>query len=132
MKTYSVYQDSVPFGTAEIIREGLYYRIQIRCPNAVRVTVAGANGMRDLGICVPLEEKFVIQTRVPIKQLGEGEMYFCVHSEKNAFVPVETDKPFEHLDMIRDSALSFQNGQIGVQTSISKPIGQWSEPNTSE
>ena len=132
MKTLSVYRDSVPFGLAEIIREGLYYRIRVHCPQSGRVLVYEAKGMRDLGICVPSEGEFVIETRVPVKQLGEGELSFCVTSDKNMFHPVEADKPFEHPDILRDCVLCFQKGQIGVQMAISRPMGQWSDPNTSE
>ena len=124
MRTFTVYRDSESFGAAQIKREGLYYRIQIRCPKGGRVTVLGPKGMRDLGICVPSDGSFVIQTQVPVKALGEGDLFFSIASEKLSFYPVEANKPFARLDIVRECVMSVQNGQIGVQMDISKPTGQ--------
>lgn len=59
-----------------------------------------------------------------------------------AFYPIETDRPFAHLEELEQGILTSRDGQTGVfipeevqragQTSSDSPTGQWSEPMTSE
>lgn len=131
-ETFLVDRDGIAFGNAEMIREGLYYRIRVRCPKPVRVQLCGEKGVQDLGICVPSGSGFAIETRVPVKRIGEGAVSFQVAPEFGPFYAASPDKPFSHLGDLRNCVFRFQNGQAGVQIVISNPTGQWSEPKISE
>ncbi len=62
--------------------------------------------------------------------------------QAGTFYPIETDRPFEHLEELEQGILTSRDGQTGVfipeevqragQTSSDSPTGQWSEPMTSE
>ena len=127
-----VFREGKPFGTAIISIEGLYYRINIRCPEPIRVWIKGGKGRRELGLCVPADTGFVINTRIPVRHLGEGPFSFCVEEKNEKVFPVYRDKPFPYLDKLRNAMLFQEGGLTGVQIVSSKPTGQWSEPNTSE
>ena len=129
---FTVYRDGTAFGRASMAREALYYRISVRCPEPVRVSIYGDKGFRDLGICVPSGNEFIIETRIPSKQIGDREVRFQAESEKDSFFPVYANQRFLHLDILRSSVLAFRSGEIGVQIVSSNPTGQWSEPITSE
>ena len=62
-----------------------------------------------------------------------------VSGESGEFYPIETDQPFEHLEVLEQGILTSRDGQTGVfvpngtdQISSDSPTGQWSEPITSE
>lgn len=62
--------------------------------------------------------------------------------ETGTFYPIETDRPFAHLDELEQGVLTNRDGQTGVflsgntsgsdQISSDSPTGQWSEPIISE
>ncbi len=112
------------FGNAEMVREGLYYRIRVCCPEPVRVQFCGEKGVQNLGICVPAESGFVIETRIPIKRVGEGAVSFRLEQEMGQFIEVFRDKPFVPLENLRNCVFCVYNGQAGVQSVISNPTGQ--------
>ena len=131
MKTdYTVFRGTKATGKAEFAREGLYYRICVHCMNPARIQLFSANGILDLGVCVPSEGEFIIQTRIPVKKIGEGDIAFYMDSEET-FYPVSEDAPFLRLDLLRSCVMSYRGGVTGVQRESSKPTGQWSEPSTS-
>lgn len=121
-------------GSACVNRCGLYYHIVCKCEligkDHFRI-VASCDGKQvDLGVCVPIEGGFGLQTRIPVKRLGEGELCFKVVSGNAAsselFIPVSESEPFLHLSMLDTAYLVKRNGQTGVclQTDSSKPTGQ--------
>ena len=84
---------------------------------------------------------FGVDTRIPIKRLGEGSMSFRLlpkHSKMDGrFVPVSPDEPFGYIRQLQKAHLATRDGMVGVvfaedQKSIDSPTGQWSEPITSE
>ena len=132
-KQFSLYKDWESFGTAEVEREGLYFQIRIRCSGPARISVSGSAGERDLGICVPSEDgSFGMVTRIPIKQIGPDNICFQLEQKKKGFYLVVPGEPFLHLEKIRNSILACDNEKIGIQTEISSPTGQWSDPKISE
>lgn len=105
-------------GTAEVEKEGLYYRIQCVCtpPNMEihRIYVSDGQRKRDLGICVPIGTNFALTTRIPTKYLnGENLRFFLVQQNAGA-IPVETDMEFYDLDKLETARLQVTNGQAEV------------------
>ena len=144
-REYSVFSGEEVIGKVLVQRQGLYYRISCRCQltGTVRYKLMASCGENtaDLGLCVPHGRQFGVDTRIPIKRLGEGSMSFRLlpkHSKMDGrFVPVSPDEPFGYIRQLQKAHLATRDGTVGVvlaedQKSIDSPTGQWSEPITSE
>ena len=142
---YSVLSGDETIGKVFVQRQGLYYRIQCRCSITGTVKyklVAKCGGnVVDLGLCIPYRDGFGMDTSVPIKRLGEGELIFHLkpkHNEtKGEFIPVSPEEPFGYIQKLQQAHLAQQDGLVGIavnedQNSKDSPTGQWSEPSTSE
>jgi hypothetical protein len=121
---YTVFRETEAFGKAELNREGLYYRICIHCPQSARIHLRCALGTLDLGVCVPSAGEFIIQTRIPVKKIGEGKITFYTASEETSFYPVSEDASFLRLNLLRSCVMASHGDVIGVQRVSSKPTGQ--------
>lgn len=121
MNSFVICRDGKAFGTAQCFREGLYFRISVRCPESVRIFLHGEKNILDLGICVPMDNQFGIETRVPVKRIGERVMDILT---EETFYPVSQDKPFSRLYQLRSSVFTVLEGSYGVQKVISSPTGQ--------
>lgn len=128
-KEYEIYMGSEIVGTAYVTKEGLFYRISCLCRLTgtvpCRIKVIGEKEA-DLGICVPLNDGIGVETRIPIKRVGDRELQFCV-SPKNRvntelFIPLSVDEPFTYLQRLEDAYLSRRNGQVGLAFKDRSPI----------
>lgn len=141
IQDYSVTLGGKETGRVQVERQGLYYRIFCRCKlsGEVMYRLVAACGERtaDLGILVPTESGFGVETRIPVSRLGEGTLSFSLrpkHDEATIFVPIRPEEPFAYLSHLRQARLEYRDGQLGASFSqklISRETGQWSEPNTS-
>ena len=142
---YSVLSGQEVVGKVFVQRQGLYYRISSRCnlTGAIRYKLMASCGTNtvDLGLCVPYGEQFGIDTRIPVKRLGEGVMSFQLlpkhHKLEGNILPVSPEEPFPYIQKLQQAHLAQQDGLVGVvfsedQRSNDSPTGQWSEPITSE
>ena len=142
---YFIRSGEETIGMVMVQRQGLYYRIccKSKLTGAVRykLMVSCGNNTVDLGICVPLEEGFGVNTRIPVKRLGEGPLTFQLtpkhHMLLAQFVPVSNEEPFGYIRYLQNAHLAKQDGRMGIvfteaQNSRDNPTGQWSEPITSE
>ena len=119
---YEVMLGEKSVGRMEVCREGLYYRFRCGCSltGAVvcKIVVACGGEQRSLGIPVPEGNRFVLDTRVPVKYFPPGEPKFRVLPRRQAsegkFVPVYPEEPFAYLAQLKDAYLARRNGQIGV------------------
>lgn len=118
---YAVYMGSERVGTAQVIIEGLFYKIYCLCQLdgtvPCKITVCGENEV-DLGICVPLQNGFGMKTRIPIKKIGKGELRFCVLPKyvrrDEHFLELSTEKPFRYIHLLKDAYMSHKDGHIGI------------------
>lgn len=119
---YPILYNNMPVGFAEIAKEGLYYRFSCKCKlpgSAVyRVIVSNENAIRNLGVCVPDKEGFVLKTRVPKKYFTGKNFLFsidCKTEEKQEkAIPVFTGMAFAYLDQLEAAQLKIVNGQPSV------------------
>ena len=119
---YSVYFGNLLAGKVQVVRQGLYYRFVCRCQISgdvmCRLLVSCGNQSVDLGVVVPVDGGFGLNTRIPMKRLGEGQLKFLLrpkHDIKHvAFVPVYPEEPFAYIERLKEGFLSRQDGQIGV------------------
>ncbi len=116
-----MFSGSQKIGTAQVAREGLYYRIHCNCSLSgdvlYKIILHGEQTQEDLGICVPMDGAFGIRTRIPIKRIG-GELRFIAvprHRElTDHFIPVENGSPFPYIDRLENAFLDIRNGQTGI------------------
>ena len=111
-----------PIGKAEVLRQGLYYKIHCRCRltgNVMyRLYVKGNSGEESLGVLVPLGSGFGLETRIPVKRVGEGELSFFVEPKHTAssgeFMLVYPEEPFSYISRLKDAYLEYRDGQPGL------------------
>ena len=119
---YSVSWNGQHCGKVTVSRQGLYYRIHCRCllPAEDIYRLQAACGIRreNLGVLVPTEDKFGLDTRIPVKQLGDGELVFTVTSKRQPvqgrFVPIVDEEPFAYISRLKGSFLEIKNEQMGI------------------
>ena len=138
---YEVYLGSTSAGKVQVLRQGLYYVFHCRCTlsgGMYRLFASCGSREESLGIVVPIDGGFGLDTRLPVKRLGEGTMQFRLvpkQAERQETVfPIRPGEPFPGLSQLEKARLAYREGKPAavVSQSSSSPIGQWSEPKTSE
>lgn len=119
---YSVRFGSQPVGKVQVLRQGLYYRFICRCQLSgdvvCRLRVVCGGRKESLGVVVPMDGGFGLDTKLPVKRLGEGEMEFLLIPKhdvpQGTFVPIYPDEPFAYIQRLKDAYLARQEGQLGA------------------
>lgn len=79
-ENYAVYFGNRPVGKVQVTRQGLYYRFLCRCQLTgdvmCRLWVSCGDKRESLGLVVPVDGGFGLNTSLPIKRLGEGGLNF--------------------------------------------------------
>ena len=109
-------------GKVVVQKKGLYYHFSCRCyltdQTIYRLVVTVGTTRTNLGIPVPLDGSFVLNTKQPVKTIGEGEMSFALVTKKEdcsvTFVPIVPEEPFSYISRLKDSFLELQDGQPGI------------------
>ena len=80
--------------------------------------MSNENAIRNLGVCVPDKEGFVLKTRVPKKYFTEGNFLFSIDCEteekQEKAIPVFTGMAFAYLDQLEATQLKIVNGQPSI------------------
>ena len=121
-QSYSVSCKGTHAGKVVVQRSGLYYHFSCRChlPDQIiyRLVVTVGKMCVNLGIPVPMDGSFVLNTKQPVKTIGEGEMSFALVTKKEdcsvTFVPIVPEEPFSYISRLKDSFLELQDGQPGI------------------
>ena len=78
MEDYAVSLGGKPVGRAQVSRQGLYYRVVCRCNLSgevmYRLECACRERKTNLGILVPCESGFGLETCFPVSRVGEGKL----------------------------------------------------------
>ena len=109
-------------GRAKVSREGLYWRFRCRCSLSgevvCRLRVRCGDKAENLGIPVPQNGAFELNTRIPVKKLGSGRMEMEAvpkHDKmEGLFVPLRAEEPFQYLRRLEDAFLQVRDGQVGI------------------
>ena len=107
-------------GTAAVEKQGLYYHVWCRCSleqNALyRVLLVSGGKHLDLGTCLREGEEYVINTRVPAKQIYEDISFRLVEKGENPapFYPIVQGHPFLYLESLPNAKLVINNGTVGI------------------
>ena len=119
---YDIFMGKEVVGTAQVERQGLYYRFVCHCKlsGAVmcRVTVSCNGHHENLGILMPCGDGFALATKLAAKKLAKGKWVFRVlpkhQCSDRKFIPVYPEEPFAYLTRLKNAFLEVQNGQVGV------------------
>lgn len=88
--------------------EGFVCRLRVSCEDR----------QENLGILVPMDGGFGLETRLPVKRLGEGDPDFTLvpkhESGSGTFVPVYPEEPFAYISRLKKSYLAKKDGQLGI------------------
>ena len=126
--SYEVYQGTKPVGKVQLVKQGLYCRIQCRCrpegQQVHRLYVLSDTGRENLGVVVPEGDGFVLDKCVPAKRLGSGKPEFQLlcggGAREGVFIPICPEEPFQYIQRLKDAFLESENGKVGVRI-LEKP-----------
>jgi len=135
---YSVKYQNTIVGQAELIKQGMYYRISCQCrlPKDGWYRLYLDNGVRDydIGLFVPAAGEYRLVSSVPMRRFCGTDFQFTVKSmqpeEIGRFFSVEVHEPFAELMRLEHACYKMKNGQVGIWISelysndSSKPTGQ--------
>lgn len=120
--SYPIMLGGQEIGNAIVTKEGLYYRFNCcsRLSGEIMylLKVNCEKGEVNLGVCVPLQNGFGVNTRLPIKMIGNGDLSFYItprHPDiTNMFIPIRAEEPFRHLEKLERAYLKKQDGILGI------------------
>lgn len=122
--SYGVLFGSQQIGKVQVQRQGLYYRFICRCQLTgdvvCRLLVTCGEKQENLGVVVPVDGGFGLDTRLAVKKIGEGKMEFLLvprHEtveKTGTFCPIYPEEPFAYIARLKDAFFARQNGQAGV------------------
>lgn len=83
-----------------------------------RLIVSCGTKRENLGILIPQGESFILDKRLPVKRIGNGELSFSLIPKKESvsgtFVPISPEEPFTYISRLKKSFLIYRNGQPGI------------------
>ena len=109
-------------GRVQVRRQGLYYVFRCRCSLSGQTlwyleAVCGEK-RENLGVLVPIDGVFGLDTRRPVKNLGEGKIQFALRPKQDRprahFATIYPEEPFAYIQKLKDAFLETRNGQIGA------------------
>ncbi len=120
-KEYPITAEGQSIGTAYITAQGLYYEVRCICKmqsGVLHIEADCGNRRENIGICVPKDGKMVINTKIAQKKLN-GLIGFTVRSRtRDAWVPLNTEKPISFLYRITDARFAVRSGTPGLLVPI--------------
>lgn len=110
---FSVYFGNKSVGKVQVVRQGLYYRFCCRCRMerdiVCRLYVSSGDKRENLGVVVPVDGGFGLETKVPVKRLPEDNLEFCLipktDTEGGYLVPVYPEEPFGYISRLKTAYL---------------------------
>lgn len=119
---YPVMFGNCQVGKIQIIRSGLYYRFICRCQltgDVISKLQMDCEGIQTvLGIVVPFDGGFGLDTRIPVKKIPKGKPFFYLKPNKEAvtdrFIPIYPEEPFSYIEKLKQSYLIRKGNQLGI------------------
>ena len=110
-----------PVGQVQVLREGLYLRIRCCCHldgEVCRLLARCGEREENLGILIPKDGQFHLDTKIPAKRLGQGSCRFTVVPKKavlaGKFVPISPEEPFAYIERLKEAHLVRREGRMGI------------------
>ena len=134
MDTYCIYLGNQKIGEAIVVKQGLFYSIHCLCDITgsvpLRITVKGDREV-DLGLCVPMGDRFGLNTSIAISKVGGSQLYFegrPKHKVKTKeVITVSPDEPFQYLSKLKEAYLVSRN-EISFKEKSPIPPGNDQNP----
>lgn len=122
---YPVYFGSEQSGKVQVIKRGLYYRFVCRCILSgevicrLHVRFGQTGDWESLGVVVPMDDGFGLETSLPVKRFAQGTPQFRLlpkHEKpvSGTFIPISPEEPFAYIARLKDAFLVRQGGQVGI------------------
>lgn len=103
-QVYGVTYQNNAVGSVTVSREGLYYifNCSVNLPKAeiYKLILCRESERIDLGVLIPANNRFELQKRLPIKQVGKDDFHFEVTSKQESYIPVNEGQPFEYISQL--------------------------------
>lgn len=119
-ETCEITRSGKAVGRARVRREGLYYCFSCRCAGSgiFRIRVSRGGKEENLGIPLPENGGFVLETRLPVSRFPAGKFRFFVEEQRREyFVPVVPGQPFDRLEQLKNARYAERDGIAGVMIS---------------
>ena len=85
---------------------------------ACRLWMVCGDKKEDMGILVPMDDGFGMNTKVPVKRIGEGTPEFILTMKHDrmsgVFVPIYPEEPFAYISKLKNAYLVKQEGKTGI------------------
>ena len=124
-KEYPITADGKTVGTAYISPQGLYYEVRCICKmqrSVLHIEADCGNRMENIGICVPMDGKMVISTRIPQKKLN-GCIGFTVRTQtREIWIPLNSGAPIPHLHRITEARFAVRAGIPGLLIQVTAEV----------
>lgn len=119
---FGVYLGNQLAGKVQILQQGLYYRVICRCNISgdiiCRLLVRCEEKCENLGILIPEGDGFGLDTKIPVKRLGKGEMHFFLKPKhecpEGTFTAIYPEEPFSYISFLKTAFLQRKEGEIGI------------------
>ena len=106
---YEITYEGAPVGKAQIEKQGLYYHFSCRCrlpeEGFFRIHVINSDQRENLGICVPIDDVFGMDKRLPVARLGEGNLSFELLPKEWEFQQVVIERGMEETPDVEEMQL---------------------------
>ena len=125
-RCYDLYFGETVIGQVTVVRQGLYDWITCTCmlPDRVmyRLWARTDTDIVDLGILYPQNGSYGLNTRLPMKRLGQGRIsFFAEEKDKNEhYVFLDEGKPFTHLQQLEYCRFAIRDGKPALKLSCEK------------
>ena len=121
MRIYDVLLGNKTVGSAEIREVGLYCRVQCICklPSSqiYRILMVGTTGELLLGVCVPNGDEWILERKIPAKNLPGEELRFYIigAGDENAIVgKLKREEVKLNISALRNMRYSALRGHRGI------------------
>ncbi len=118
---YDVYLGNSVSGSVKVEKQGLYYKFICKCSLSgdviCRLVVTGRDKQENLGVLIPMGDWFGLETRIPIKRIGDGPYHFSLLTKQETathYIPLSPEEPFKYIARLKESFLLAQNGRMGI------------------
>ena len=120
--TYELISEGRVAGSVTVGRKGLYYHIHCSCfpaeEDMFRLIMEVGENMYDLGILIPANNSFMLQTRIPVKSICEGSVNFRLEQQRSHKqshgLSISPEEPFRYLSRLERAYLTMHNKEIKI------------------
>lgn len=134
-KEYPITAEGKNIGTAYITAQGLYYEVRCICKmqqGVLHIEADCGNRRENIGICVPMDGKMVISTKIPQKKLS-GLIGFTVRTRaKDTWITLNNVKPIPYLYHITEARFALRDGMPGLLIPVPLENLQKEKPGNTE